>query len=238
MKKVRILHLYPDHMSIYGDYGNVLCLQRRLEWRNIAVELVQCEVGESLPDNFDLLFVGGGQDTGQLQVASDLNKKANHIEQFVSQSGPILAICGGYQLLGRYFDTKDNGRIEGIGVLDVVTTATDERMIGNVVVETEDFGSIVGFENHSGATDVIYPTKTLGKIKKGYGNNPTKKFEGARKANIIGTYLHGSLLPKNPRLADWLLQKALDHAQIELALNPIDDWLESEAHDFALRLKP
>lgn len=237
-RKVRIVHLYPKHMSIYGDYGNIICLQRRLAWRGIESETIQCEVGDQLPDSYDLLFIGGGQDTGQLKVAADLIKKQAGIMRFVENGGPVLAICGGYQLLGKHFDTQNNGRIEGIAVLNVVTIATEIRMIGNVVVESEEFGTVVGFENHSGATDVASPVIAMGRVKKGYGNNETKQYEGARYKNVLGTYLHGSLLPKNPQIADWLLQAALDHAGIKQNLNPLDDWLELAAHDFAQKLRP
>ena len=235
-KPLKIVHLYPKHMSIYGDYGNVICLRQRLAWRGIKYELVDHEIGDKLPDDFHLIFMGGGQDTGQLRVAGDLLHHKKQLQDFVESGGPALAICGGYQLFGQYFETKDKQRIDGIEVLDVVTNATNDRMIGNIVVDSEEFGELVGFENHSGVTQLLLGTRPLGKVKKGFGNEPSKQFEGARKHNVVGSYLHGSLLPKNPVLADWLLQKALVQSGSSIKLSMLDDWLETMAHQHASKL--
>jgi CobQ-like glutamine amidotransferase family enzyme len=236
-KLLKIVHLYPKHMSIYGDYGNVICLQQRLTWRGIKYELVNYEIGDKLPSDCHFAFMGGGQDTSQLRVADDLLRHKKQLQDFVESGGPALVICGGYQLFGQYFETKDKQRIDGIEVLDVVTNATNDRMIGNIVVDSEEFGQLVGFENHSGVTQLLLGTRPLGKVAKGYGNEPSKQFEGARKHNVVGSYMHGSLLPKNPVLADWLLQRAMAQAGNTKSLSLLDDWLETSAHQYASKLR-
>lgn len=166
MKKVKIVHLYPDRMNIYGDYGNIIALQQRMNWRGIKNEVVSVGVREKFPSDADIVFMGGGQDKGQVVVAEDLALKQHEIHDFVESDGPLLAICGGYQLLGEYFISNDYGELPGIRVFNIVTKATSVRMIGNIVIESEQFGELVGFENHSGATEFVGRAQALGKVKK------------------------------------------------------------------------
>lgn len=235
MKKVKIAHLYPERMSIYGDFGNIIALTQRMNWRGIKNEVVNVEVGEKLPENIDLIFVGGGQDKGQVIVAEDLVRKGQQIREFVESGGPLLSVCGGYQLLGEYFISNDYGQLEGIGLFNVISKATQTRMIGNIVVQSVKFGQLVGFENHSGATEFIGRANPLGKVKKGFGNNPNDKLEGVIYKNAIGTYMHGSFLPKNPKVADWLIQQAMRRAGNNLSLSELDDQLENEARKIAAK---
>ena len=235
MKKIKIAHLYPERMSIYGDHGNTLALEQRMNWRSIKNEVVRVEVGEKIPSDIDSIFIGGGQDKGQLVVANDLLKKASQIRDFVESGGPLLSVCGGYQLLGEYFISNDYGQIQGIGLFNIISKATDTRMIGNIVVQSEKFGQLVGFENHSGATEFIGRANPLGVVKKGYGNNPNDKLEGVIYKNAIGTYLHGSFLPKNPKVADWLLRQAIKHSGQTIKLKELNDELENSARKFAAK---
>ncbi|MBI2798284.1 glutamine amidotransferase [Candidatus Saccharibacteria bacterium] len=216
-------------MNIYGDYGNIICLRKRLQWRGLDCEVAEVEAGEALPKNFDMIFIGGGQDRGQIRVAEDLQHKKHQLVEAVEDGLPALAICGGYQLFGDYFLSSDYGQLPGIGVFPVVTKATQTRMIGNVVLQSQAFGTLVGFENHSGATELYDNARPLGKVNKGYGNDPTKKFEGVIYNNGIGTYLHGSFLPKNPQVADHLLQIAATRRSNDLELSPLDDSLAKKA---------
>jgi CobQ-like glutamine amidotransferase family enzyme len=235
MKKIKIAHLYPERMSIYGDFGNVIALSQRMNWRDIKNDIVEVEVGEKLPDDIDLIFIGGGQDKGQVIVSEDLIKKGQQIREFVEAGGPLLSVCGGYQLLGEYFISNDYGQLEGISLFNVISKATQTRMIGNIVVQSEKFGQLVGFENHSGATEFIGRANPLGRVKKGFGNNPNDKLEGVIYKNAIGTYLHGSFLPKNPKVADWLIQQAMRKAGINVGLSELNDELENEARKIAAK---
>ena len=235
MKSIKIAHLYPERMSIYGDFGNVLALSQRMNWRNIKNEICDVEVGQKIPKDVDLIFIGGGQDKGQLVVAEDLLAKSSQIREFVEDGGPLLSVCGGYQLLGEYFISNDYGQIQGIGLFNVISKATDTRMIGNIVVQSEKFGQLVGFENHSGATEFIGRAHPLGVVKKGYGNNPSDKLEGVIYKNAIGTYLHGSFLPKNPKVADWLIRQAIKNSGQNIKLKELNDELENSARKFAAK---
>lgn len=235
MKAIRIAHLYPERMSIYGDYGNIIALTQRMNWRGIKNEVVRVEVGEKLPKDIDLIFIGGGQDKGQVIVGQDLQKKSAQIKEFVETDGPLLSVCGGYQLLGEYFISSDYGELKGIGLFNVITKATQKRMIGNIVVQSDRFGELVGFENHSGATEFVGRAHPLGKVKKGYGNNPTDKHEGAIYKNAIGTYIHGSFLPKNPLVCDWFIQRAMTRSGEVIGLKDLDDSIENLARKSAAR---
>ena len=235
MKAIKIAHLYPERMSIYGDFGNVLALSQRMNWRGIKNETVMVEVGQKLPKDIDLIFIGGGQDKGQVVVAKDLKSKSSQIKEFVESGGPLLSVCGGYQLLGEYFISNDYGQIEGIGLFNVISKATDTRMIGNIVVQSEKFGQLVGFENHSGATEFIGRAQPLGTVKKGFGNNPNDKLEGVIYKNALGTYLHGSFLPKNPKVADWLIRQAIKHSGQSFKIKELNDELENSARKFAAK---
>ncbi len=236
MRAIRILHLYPDRMSIYGDMGNIICLQKRIDWQGLKYEYITNTVGEKLQGTFDLIFMGGGQDRGQIAVGSDLQTKKELIRDHINAGVPALTICGGYQLFGKYFLTNDSGKIDGIGVFDVVTKATELRMIGNVICVSDQFGTIVGFENHSGATELGESAQPLASVVQGYGNNGKSGFEGIIYQNAIGTYLHGPLLPKNPALADFLITQAGRNIDADFRLKKLDDSLAMQANSYAQKL--
>ena len=235
MPRLVIGWLYNDLMSIYGDRGNVIALQQRAAWRGIDTEVVNVSIGEPLPDRVDIYFFGGGQDQEQIAVSHDLaGAKGERIRSDIEAGAAALTICGGYQLFGHEYRPFDAEPLPGIGVLDVVTVASNERFIGNVVIESE-WGELVGFENHSGLTSVGPGAEPIGKVRIGGGNNGRDHFEGARYKNAIGCYLHGALLPKNPRLTDWLIEAGLRHATGEsVELSPLDDSTERAAHATAV----
>lgn len=234
MKPIKIVHLYPERMSIYGDYGNIIALRQRMDWRGIKNSVENIEVGSKIPVDADLIFIGGGQDKGQVIVSEDLASKAEPIKQFVESGGALLAVCGGYQLLGEYFISNDYGQLKGIGLFNIVSKATNDRMIGNIVVQSDRFGKLIGFENHSGSTEYIGPAQPLGRVLKGFGNNPTDKLEGIIYKNAIGTYLHGSFLPKNPKVCDWLIAKAIAKSGQSIKLKPLSDSLEKRARSSSI----
>lgn len=221
--KLTIVHLYPRMMNIYGDRGNVLCLMRRAQWRGIEVDVVEVNEGDKLPDRFDLLFMGGGQDSGQAAVASDLLKKGKQIKTMIEDGLPALAICGAYQLFGHYFTQSGGEKLLGIAVFDITTKASSTRMIGNIVTESEQFDRLIGFENHSGQTRLGKRAQALGRVVKGFGNNEERQYEGVIYKNAIGTYLHGSFLPKNPAVADFLLKCAVTRKKADFVFSPLDD---------------
>mgnify|MGYP001575014300 CR=1 FL=1 len=227
--KLIIGYLYGDLMNIYGDMGNIIALTKRAQWRGIKVEVKNISIGDQLKrGECDIFFFGGGQDQAQELVAGDLIKKGSIIKQEVERGVPLLSICGGYQLLGDYYKPHKGPKLQGVGLFPAYTIAGNTRMIGNIVIESQ-FGKLVGFENHSGKTYLKSGAKPLGKVIKGFGNNDSDKTEGCIYKNAIGCYMHGSLLPKNPALADWLLEKAL-----KTKLKPLDDTLELEAHEEAI----
>ncbi len=235
--KLILCHLYPDLMNIYGDRGNIISLVQRARWRGIDIEVVPAGLGDRLdPDRCDLLFFGGGQDKEQLLVAGDFRSvQAAAVHRFVEEGGVLLSICGGYQLLGKYFRTHTGETLEGIGLFDAWTVAGNKRCIGNVLVQC-DLGSgvrtLVGFENHSGKTFLGSGCQPLGRVLSGFGNNGEDGTEGAIYRNAFGCYLHGSLLPKNPWFTDHLLLAALRRRNGFLeALAPLDDTLEDQAHE-------
>jgi len=231
--KIRLVHLYPDLMSVYGDRGNVLTLVRRAEWRGIAVDVHERSLGDTLdPDDVDLVFFGGGQDREQAVVSPDfLLQKGEAVRQAVEDGAALLSVCGGYQLLGRSYTTVDGQELPGAGLFDIRSVPGPRRHIGNVLIETHldnEPRTLVGFENHSGRTFLGRGVKPLGRALVGAGNNGEDGTEGAVYKGAIGCYLHGSLLPKNPWLADHLLSIALRNGG-EL-LEPLDDALENQAH--------
>jgi lipid II isoglutaminyl synthase (glutamine-hydrolysing) len=236
MNPLRLVHLYPDLMSVYGDRGNILTLVRRAEWRGIPVEVRQLSVGDTLdPNDVDLVFFGGGQDREQAVVSPDfLAQKGEAVRQAVEDGAALLSVCGGYQLLGRSYTTVDGQELPGAGLFDVRSVPGPKRHIGNVLIETElddQRRTLVGFENHSGRTYLGPGVQPLGRAVVGAGNNGEDSTEGAVYKDAIGCYLHGSLLPKNPWLADRLLAAALHHRRGEpVELDPLDDRLEQEAH--------
>lgn len=232
--KLTIAHLYPQEMNIYGDRGNVITLMKRAEWRGVRVELKQVGVGSKFDfTKADIVFGGGGQDRGQLMIGEDLLKREKNIRQAADDGVAMLMICGSYQLFGRGFTTIEGFEIKGINVLAARTVGSEHRMIGNVIVDSP-WGRLVGFENHSGETILEAGQKPLGTVVKGYGNNYSGVHEGAVYKNVFGTYLHGPVLPKNPRLADALIQAALERRYGSKAeLKPLDDGLEHKAAEVA-----
>ncbi|MEO8691793.1 MAG: glutamine amidotransferase [Candidatus Saccharimonas sp.] len=207
--EVNILQLYPRDMSIYGDWGNALVLKRRLEWYGYNPVLLTYNPGDTLPADIDIVIGGGGQDSGQLTITQDLQKIGPKLRELADADVPMLMVCGLYQLFGHSFTTIDGDVIPGINLLDIETHASNERMTGNLVTNSSEFGEIIGFENHSGQTMLGQNVKPLAKVVKGAGNNGRDSTEGARYRNVIGTYTHGPLLPKNPLIADWIIEKAV-----------------------------
>jgi len=237
MNKLTIVHLYPQEMNIYGDGGNVLALTKRLEWRGIEYDLVRVGVGDKFDfASADLIFGGGGQDKGQLAVAEDLAAKADGLREAASSGVVMLMVCGMYQLFGHGFQPAEGDYIPGIGIFDAETRGGEQRMIGNVVVDSA-WGQLVGFENHSGVTRLGVNQPSLGSVRMGHGNDGQSGEEGAIKQNVYGTYLHGSLLPKNPEFADHLLTLAAQRRLgSDYKLSILDDKLEHLAHDAATKL--
>jgi hypothetical protein len=234
--KIRILHLYPKDMNIYGDNGNVLVIQKRLKWRGIETEILKYNPGDKFPDDVDIIIGGGGQDSGQLKVQDNLLKIGPILHELANKNVPMLMICGLYQLFGHYFKTLEGVEIKGIGLLDITTVGNNERLIGNIVCKSKKFGEIVGYENHSGQTFLGKNVTPLSTVVQGAGNNMSDKYEGAIYNNVIGTYLHGSLLPKNPHIADFLISKALENKGLDISLKSIDDSLSDKARKVALKL--
>ena len=237
-----IAHLYPSTMSTYGDQGNVICLRQRAEWRGIMVSVEPVEIGAPLPKQVHWYFFGGGQDAAQAALAADLREKATRIREDVESGTPLLAICGGYQLLGESYSPFDAPIIQGAGLFPVRTEASHDRMIGNLIISANGElqlpkeQTIVGFENHSGKTYLLEDAAAspLGQVRQGNGNNGADNTEGCLYHNAIGCYLHGSLLPKNPHLADWLLERACRLIDPGFTLQPLDDTLEWQAHQAIL----
>ncbi len=233
--KLIIGYLYGDLMNMYGDTGNVIALQKRAQWRGIEVVVKNFSVENIMKQgDADIFFFGGGQDQQQELVAQDLQKsgKDKLIKSEIERGVPMLSVCGGYQLLGEYYKPFEGPKLQGIDLFPAYTEASHNRMIGNIIVDSQ-FGKLVGFENHSGKTYLKPNAKPFGKIVKGFGNNGEDQTEGCIYKNAIGCYMHGSLLPKNPKLADWLIQKALEIKYgKEIKLEPLGDELETKAHDY------
>lgn len=230
--EISIAHLYPKMLNLYGDLGNIITLIKRCEWRGIKVELENIDIGDPICDH-DLYFVGGGQDKQQQEVASELFRHKTFLHSQRDVGAVFLGICGGYQLFGHYYKPFEGDKLAGISLLDAYTVAGKKRFIGNVTVECDflEPKSLVGFENHSGLTYLQGDTKPLGKSVVGNGNNGVDGFEGARYMNVFGTYLHGSLLPKNPQFADYLIELALEKRYgKKIELSKLDDILENSTH--------
>ncbi|MGO3148075.1 MAG: type 1 glutamine amidotransferase [Leucobacter sp.] len=209
-RELVVVSLYPRDMNIYGDRGNLLSLTRRIRAHGFSPVVVEVNAGDALPKEVDIVIGGGGQDSGQERVSRDLASRADEFRALVDSGTPMLMICGLYQLFGHRFLTASGAVLQGIGVFDVETRAGADRMIGNVVVESEEFGEIIGYENHSGHTKLGAGSRPLGRVIQGSGNNPDDGVEGAWTNHAIGTYLHGSLLPKNPAISDYLIQTAAE----------------------------
>jgi CobQ-like glutamine amidotransferase family enzyme len=219
-----IVHLYPRELNIYGDTGNVLVLRKRLEWRGHGANVVGVHSGDPMPADADILLGGGGQDAAQGEIGQDFVGRTAELTAMADDGVVMLTICGSYQLLGHEFLTKDGNRIAGTGVLDVVTRGSDTRLIGNNHIDTE-WGRLVGFENHSGLTELGAQVRPLGRTVAGRGNNGQDRTEGAVRDNVFGTYLHGPVLAKSPQFADELLRRALDRRGLAVDLEPLDDEL-------------
>ena len=229
LRPITILQLYPNDMNIYGDWGNVLVLKRRLEWHGYAPQLVEYNVGDEFPENVDVIIGGGGQDSGQARVEQDLERNGPLLKSLAEDGTPMLMICGMYQLFGNDFLTVDGQRLPGLGILDVTTRGNKERMIGPVVLDTPH-GQVVGYENHSGATTLGDGQEPFGTVRHGRGNNGKDGSEGARRHHVYGTYLHGPVLPANAQFADALIKAAVDRA-FSRGFEPedLDDTLADEA---------
>ncbi len=239
--RIVVGHLYPDYLNIYADRGNIAVLSRRAAWRGHELEVRPISLGEPVrPGEHDLLYVGGGQDREQTLVAQDLVAKADGVREAVAEGAALLAVCGGYQLLGRSYRGVQGAHLPGIGLFPLDTVAGDTRMIGDVLLECElEPGvrrTLAGFENHAGRTRLDPGAQPLGRVVAGFGNDGESGWEGCRVGRAVGTYLHGPLLPRNPWLADWLLEQALAHRLDEApALEPLTDDLEAEAHAVSAR---
>ena len=233
--KLTIGHLYPDLLNLYGDRGNIQCFRKRLNWRGIEAEVIPVLSGDNIDfSKLDIVLLGGGSDREQELVCGYLKEIRKDFKEYVEDNGVVLAVCGGYQLLGEYYKTADK-EIEGLGILNIRTDSIPgaPRLIGNVVLECAGMRShVVGFENHGGRTDIGDHTP-LGRVIRGYGNNGESGFEGVVYKNVIGTYLHGPVLPKNPELCDRLLLGALKHKYPDFdTLQPLDDSLEIKANEY------
>jgi CobQ-like glutamine amidotransferase family enzyme len=237
---VRVCALYPDLMNIYADRGNLSVLERRCAWRGIGFELSGAGLGDQLdPEAHDLFYMGGGQDRDQALCAQDLaTVKRDALHAAVGRGASVLAVCGGYQLLGHHYELGAE-RLPGAGLIDLTTVREDgPRLIGNIAIEVQLDGMeapevLAGFENHGGRTHLGVGERPLGRVLRGHGNNGTDGQEGVQRGRIVGTYIHGPLLPKNTWLADWLIATATDRARADLA--PLDDALEAGAHASARR---
>lgn len=242
--RLRICHLYPDLLNLYGDRGNVLVLYQRAVWRGIRAEVDLISIHDRVRfSDYDIIFLGGGADQEQRLVSRDMEKKGPLLVEAAEEGAVILSICGGFQLLGRYYRSQDGSVLPGVGVFDVYTEAGEKRLRGNILIEPvselrkeiASYNSMVssallGFENHSGRTFLGEGVKPLGRVIRGYGNNGRDRAEGAWYKNAFGTYLHGPFLSKNPHFADLLIGRALKRRYGEVSLAPLDDSLEWEAH--------
>lgn len=234
MNDITILWLYPKEMNTYGDYGNILTLKKRLKWRGYDANIIEHNIGDAFPVGVDLIIGGGGQDSNQLKIHEDLLKNAKKIKRLADSGVPMLVVCGMYQLFGDSYTLTEGEVLKGIGVFEGVTTiATEHRISGNVTGRSDDFGLVVGYENHSGKT-FLNDTQALATVPVKMGNNGQDETEGAVFRNVIGTYLHGSILPKNPKIADFLLKEALQkrlNKKITLKPLPIDKELTREVRE-------
>lgn len=238
--ELNIAHLYPELLNIYGDKGNVLAFSKRCSWRGIKVNVFDINIGDKIdPDFFDFYFIGGGQDKQQIIVSEELLLQKENLLEARDKMAVFLAICGGFQLFGHYYRPHNAEDIKGISLIEAYTIAGNTRFIGNVTIETDFLtpSPLVGFENHSGLTYLKGETKPLGTVKTGNGNNSQDKSEGAVYKNIFGTYLHGSLLPKNPHFTDYLIKLSLQRRYGKVNLEPLNDEIELLAHNKAIGRK-
>jgi CobQ-like glutamine amidotransferase family enzyme len=236
MTRIVIGHLYPDYLNIYADRGNIAVFDRRARWRGIELEVRPISMREVVPRGaIDLFYVGGGQDREQALVALDFADKGEQLRAAVADGAAALAVCGGYQLFGRFYRDRHGVQLPGVGVFPLHTVAGERRMIGDVLLDCElEPGfrrTLAGFENHAGRTYLDEEAEPLGRVIAGFGNDGESGYEGCRVGRAIGTYLHGPLLPRNPWLADWLLAQAVAHRTGEApSFEPLPDDLEAAAH--------
>lgn len=238
--ELKICHLYPDVLNLYGDSGNITCMRNRLTWRGIDVSVTELPIGESGSlAEFDLFFLGGGQDFEQEVLLEDLHTgKDKDIIAAIEDGKTVLAICGGYQMLGNYYQNAVGHRCDFLGAIDFYTESGETRMIGNYAFQCDAVSGnsvVVGFENHSGRTYLSDGVAPLGKVLAGYGNNGQDQTEGVRYRNVFGTYSHGPVLPKNPEFCDTILRTTLERKYGACELVPLNDAIEHLAHDAALR---
>lgn len=231
--KLSIAHLYPKLLNLYGDIGNIISLRQRCLWRGIEVDFEEINIGDSIKSH-DLYFIGGGQDKQQEEVKDELYSHKNELVAQRDDGAVFLGICGGYQLFGHYYQPHGKDKLSGISLMDAYTVAGNKRFIGNVTVKTDFLcpNTLVGFENHSGLTYLQGEAKPIGVTIIGNGNNGKDGYEGGQYKNVFGTYLHGSLLPKNPHFADYLISLALEKKYGEkIQLEPLNDIFETDAHN-------
>ncbi len=231
--KLTIGHLYPDLLNLYGDRGNIACLMKRCQWRGIEAETIEYESEAVVDFNaLDIALLGGGSDREQMLVCQKLSEIQKDFKAYVEDDGVVIAVCGGFQLLGDYYKTAD-GTIEGLHLVDLYTEQGKDRLIDNIVIQSDLFSlPVVGFENHGGRT-YINDNQPFGKVLYGAGNTGDSGYEGVVYKNVIGTYLHGPLLPKNPQVCDWLIGKALERKYGHpVELEPLDDDWELEANQY------
>ncbi len=232
--ELTIGHLYPDLLNLYGDRGNIRCMVKRLNWRGIGATVKEIKINDKIDfSELDIVLLGGGSDREQKLVCEKLSEIQKDFKEYVENDGVVIAICGGYQLLGSYYQMGDE-KIEGLHLVDLYTIQGEGRLIGNITIQSDIIEMpITGFENHGGRT-YINDTKPLGKVVTGYGNTDEKGYEGIVYKNVIGTYLHGPLLPKNPQLTDYILKKALEKKyDREVVLKELDDRHEIRANQYA-----
>ena len=238
--KIRICHLYPEVLNLYGDRGNIICMKQRLLWRGIECEVDSLGIGEHKDlTGYDLFFMGGGQDFEQEVLLEDLRSGAGQdIRAAILDGKTFLCICGGYQILGNYYETQDGQRCEFLGAVDLYTVGRKKRLIGNYAYTLGGRSAgetVVGFENHSGRTYLGRGVRPLGRVIAGYGNNGEDGTEGVHYKNVFGTYSHGPVLPKNPVLCDRILGCALKRKYGTADLEPLEDAFEKQAHSSVLR---
>jgi CobQ-like glutamine amidotransferase family enzyme len=235
--KIVVGHLFPDYLNIYADRGNIAVLSLRAAWRGHELDVRALGATNALrPGEHDLYYIGGGQDREQELIAPALAAHGEALRSAVDEGAALLAVCGGYQLLGRSYRDQSGDELPGVGLFPLHTVAGEVRMIGDVLLECElapgEHQTLAGFENHAGRTVLDEGAEPLGRVVVGFGNDGESGYEGCRAGRAIGTYLHGPLLPRNPWLADWLLAQALAHRTGEVpALAPLDDALEAQAHE-------
>lgn len=234
--KITIGHLYPDLLNLYGDRGNIQCMKMRLLWRGYEAEVREYNLGDTIDfTKIDIVLLGGGSDREQMIVCRRLQEIQKDFHAYVEDGGVVIAVCGGYQLLGHEYSTPD-GDMEGLHPVDLITKQGSPRLISNIVLENSIFPyPVTGFENHGGRTTLGEGVKPFGTVVFGYGNNGEDKQEGALYKNVVGTYLHGPLLPKNPHVCDYLLKNALERRGVTAPLQELDDTQEREANDYIVK---